>query len=77
MGHNVQLYFDEVIFYFYLSSYIIGTFPVVRRSRDRETNLAERTMTTENKEKENGQMGKELVKNKRGEGGRDSKERYI
>lgn len=77
MRHNVQLYFDEVIFYFCLFSYIIGTFPIVQRSRDRETNLAELMMTTENKEKENGQMGKELTKNKRGEGGRDSKERYI
>lgn len=55
MRHNVQLYFDEVIFYFCLFSYIIGTFPIVQRSRDREANLAELMMTTENKEKENGE----------------------
>lgn len=59
------------------SSFTFASFLIVQRSRDRETNLAELVMTTENKEKENGQMGKELTKNKRGEGGRDSKERYI
>lgn len=48
----------------------------VQKERSKD-NFAELMMTTENKEKESEQMEKELTKNKRGEGGRDSKERYI
>lgn len=48
----------------------------VKKERNKD-NFPELMMTTENKEKESEQMEKELTKNKRGEGGRDSKERYI